>query len=252
MAKPPDKWDASTALVFAWGQSMCSNDGRGRYTARHANTWVYGGAGTFYPCTDPIVGASGTAGSVWSHCADAAIGRPFNGGTVTRFVLRNIAVGGSAIHEWSPGGGLNATLIAQISDFMANVGMPTHLAFSQGEADVNRLSVQQWSDGWLAMVDSIRAVGCTSKIWTSIETICCLRLTNEQPNAGPANYVEVELGRQQIRQAQLALGNLNENTRQGPDLDIIDWRLRAYGDGCHFGELGLAVAGRSWATALFP
>jgi hypothetical protein len=37
------------------------------------------------------------------------------------------------------------------------------------------MSTEQWIDRWRAMHASVRNLGCTSKIWTSIETICNVR-----------------------------------------------------------------------------
>jgi predicted phage-related endonuclease len=47
----------------------------------------------------------------------------------------------------------------------------------------------------------------------------------------PDTYVETEIGRQSIRAAQRMSGVLGAETRPGPNLDLIDWHLRACGDG---------------------
>jgi hypothetical protein len=142
-----------------------------------------------------------------------------------------------------------------LSDYIAHVGQPTHLAYSQGEQDVGVLSTEQWFDRWQAMVASIRDLGCKSKIWTSIETICNIRTTDDPFDESvirrlPDSYVRIEVGRQSIRAAQRLAGAFGPDTRPGPNLDLIDWHLRACGDGCHFGERGLAEAGKAWAIAL--
>jgi hypothetical protein len=105
------------------------------------------------------------------------------------------------------------------------------------------------------MVASVRDVGCTSKIWTSIETICNLRTAADPFDEGviratPDLYIKIEVGRESIRAAQRLAGALGPATRPGPNLDLIDWHLRACGDGCHFGERGLAMAAQAWASAL--
>jgi hypothetical protein len=105
------------------------------------------------------------------------------------------------------------------------------------------------------MLASIRKLGCTSKIWTSIETICNLRTANDPFDEDviretPDSYITSEIGRLHIRAAQRTVGTLGPDTGPGPNLDLIDWHLRACGDGCHFGERGLAVAAQAWATAL--
>jgi hypothetical protein len=248
-------WDQGTLKLFVWGQSLAANAGYGRYAARNTDkTFVYAD-GTYYPCIDPIVGAEGSGGSVWSRFADAILGRPINNTTITQVVIGCCAKGSTSINDWSPGGSEASNLIRSLSDYIANVGPPTHLAYSQGTQDVRKLSTEQWFDQWQKMLASIRNLGCTSKIWTSIETICNIRTASdpfdEDVIRRPSDYyVKTEIGRQRIRAAQRMAGTFDSDSRQGPNLDLIDWRLRACGDGCHFGERGLATAARAWTTAL--
>jgi hypothetical protein len=252
----PGSWGPGTVKIFCWGQSVASNSLRGRYTAITPAAWIYGGDGKFYPCSDPIVGPDGTDGSVWSRLPDAVIGRSYNGVIVNQVVIGGCARGGTSVNDWAPGGPQNPMLLRKVADFIDTVGMPTHLAYSQGEADVTLLTKDQWFNQWLAMLNSVRGVGCISKIWSSIETICNLRSAAD-PNdhqviyRTPDSYIDIEVSRQAIRSAQMRAA-FNENTLQGPNLDLIDWRLRACGDGCHFGELGATAAASAWAAALLP
>ncbi|MGA8499677.1 MAG: hypothetical protein WB764_29630 [Xanthobacteraceae bacterium] len=258
-ATPPQavksqSWDQGALKLFVWGQSLAANAGYGRYTARNADkTFVYSN-GSYYPCVDPIVGAEG-GGSVWSRLADSILGRSINSSTVSQVVIGCCAEGGTSINDWAPSGRKAETLYRCLSDYIANVGQPTHLAYSQGESDVGVLSTEQWADQWQAMLASIRRLGCTSKIWTSIETVCNLRTAHDPFDESviretPDSYVMTEIGRQNIRASQRMVGKLGPDTRPGPNLDLIDWHLRACGDGCRFGDRGLAAAARAWATAL--
>jgi hypothetical protein len=251
----PEAFGKGTLKLFVWGQSLAANCGHGRYAARNADkTCVYAG-GNFYPCSDPIVGSDGPGGSVWSPFADSMLGRPINNTTVNQVVIGCCAQRSTSITDWAPGGSEAPKLLRRLSDYIANVGQPTHLAYSQGEQDVGILSTEQWVDRWQAMLASVRNLGCVSKIWTSIETICNVRTAADPFDEDvirrlPDSYVQIEIGRQNIRAAQRMAGALGPDTRPGPNLDLIDWHLRACGDGCHFGERGLAAAGRAWATAL--
>jgi hypothetical protein len=251
----PEGFGKGTLKLFVWGQSIAANSGYGRYTARDTDKARVYSDGNFYPCSDPIIGAEGPGGSVWSRFADSILGLPINDAPVSQVVIGCCAQGSTSINDWVPGGSEAPRLIRCLSDYMATVGQPTHLAYSQGEADVNVLSTEQWLDRWQAMLASIRNVGCTSKIWTSIETICNLRTAADPFDEDvirrlPNSYVQIELGRQNIRAAQRMVGALGTDTRPGPNLDLIDWHLRACGDGCHFGERGLAMAAQAWAAAL--
>jgi len=251
----PRSWDQSTLKLFVWGQSIAANAGYGRYAARNADkTFVYAN-GNYYPCVDPIAGAEGRGGSIWSRLADSILGRPINKTTVSQVVIGCCAQGSTSINDWTPEGSEAPRLLRCLSDYIANVGQPTHLAYSQGESDVAALRTEQWLDRWQAMLASVRNVGCTSKIWTSIETICNLRTAADPFDEGvikttPDLYIKIEIGRERIRAAQRMAGTLGSDTRPGPNLDLIDWHLRACGDGCHFGERGLAMAAEAWATAL--
>jgi hypothetical protein len=251
----PEAFGKGTLNLFVWGQSLAANSGHGRYTARDTNkTCVYSN-GNFYPCSDPIIGAEGPGGSVWSRFADSVLGRPINNTTVSQVVIGCCAQGSTSINNWMPGGSEAPRLIRCLSDYIATVGQPTHLAYSQGEADVNILNTTQWLNCWQAMLASIRNVGCTSKIWTSIESICNLRTAGDAFDEDvirrrPDSYVQIEIGRQNIRAAQRMAATLGPDTRPGPNFDLIDWRLRACGDACRFGERGLAAAGQAWAAAL--
>jgi hypothetical protein len=248
-------WDQGTLKLLVWGQSLAANAGYGRYAARNSDkTFVYAD-GNYYPCIDPIVGAEGPGGSVWSRFADIILGRPINNTTVTQVVIGCCAQGSTSINDWTPGGSAAPNLIRSLSDYVANVGPPTHLAYSQGTQDVRILSTEQWFDQWRRMLASIRNLGCNSRIWTSIETICNIRTASdpfdeEVIRRPPDYYVKTEVGRQSIRAAQKMAGTFGPDTRPGPNLDLIDWHLRACGDGCHFGERGLAMAAQAWATAL--
>lgn len=119
------------------------------------------------------------------------------------------------------------------------------------------MATQQWINQWSAMLTTIRNIGCDSKIWTSVETCngSAFRFNNppdpEVVNLPPDYYINAELSRLRIRGAQTGVQNLSGYSGAGPNLDLIDWRLRAYGDGVHFGELGLMIAGQAWARALF-
>jgi hypothetical protein len=248
-------WTQGTMKLFVWGQSLAANAGYGRYAARNTDKTFVFSNGNYYPCIDPIVGAEGSGGSVWPRLADSILGRPINNSTVSQVVIGCCAQGSTSITDWAPGGSQSETLHRCLSDYIANVGQPTHLAYSQGEQDAATLSTEQWIGRWQAMLASIRNIGCASKIWTSIETVCNVRTAADPFDEDvirrlPDSYVRIEIGRQNIRAAQRMVSTLGSDTRPGPNLDLIDWHLRACGDGCHFGERGLAAAARAWVTAL--
>jgi hypothetical protein len=91
------------ALVF--GQSGAANAGE---TPRIATRDVYNFyKGKLYRAQDPLLGATGNGGSVWTRLGDKLIERQFYDAVV--FVP--IAVAGSTISRWRPGGDLHKSML---------------------------------------------------------------------------------------------------------------------------------------------
>jgi hypothetical protein len=89
----PRSWDNGTLKLFVWGQSAAANTGYGLYAARNADKTCVYSDGNYYPCVDPIVGAEGNRGSVWSRLADSILGRPINNSSVSQVVIGCCAQG---------------------------------------------------------------------------------------------------------------------------------------------------------------
>ena len=70
----PEAFGRGTFKLFVWGQSIAANSGHGRYAARNTDQTCVFSDGHFYPCSDPILGAEGPGGSVWSRFAEFSIG----------------------------------------------------------------------------------------------------------------------------------------------------------------------------------
>jgi hypothetical protein len=79
---------------------------------------------------------------VWSRFADSVLGRLINNSTVSQVVIGCCAQGSTSINDWAPGGSEAPRLLRCLSDYIANVGQPTHLAYSQGESDVAALRTE--------------------------------------------------------------------------------------------------------------
>jgi hypothetical protein len=254
--KAIDAIGPGTFMLFSWGQSHVCNCGRGRYTSRNSATWVWS-AGQSYPCSDPIVGPDGTDGSIWPRFADAVMGAPLNDTAINRVIIDCCARGGTSISDWDHGGDLNNHLVSELTAFLQQVGMPTFLHYCQGPADTGGMTTAQWFTKFQSMLGSVRATGCTSPIYIDIDTICNLRdAATPPPNTAShrtaLDLINIEIGRQDIRAAQIQAQRINANTRAGANFDAIDWHLRAYGDGCHLGELGLAAHAQALVQAMFP
>ena len=159
----PEAFGRRTFKLFVWGQSIAANSGHGRYAAHNTDQTCVFSDGNFYPCSDPIVGAEGPGGSVWSRFADSILGRPIDNSPINQVVIGCCAQGSTSINDWAPGGSEAPRLLRSLSEYIAHVGQPTHLAYSQGESDVNILSTEQWLERWQAMLASVRSIGCNAR-----------------------------------------------------------------------------------------
>ena len=74
---------------------------------------------------------------------------------------------------------------------------------------------------------------------------------NEAMSRSARVLLRYEAGRKAIRAAQALAGSINQNTLPGANIDAIPWEYRAYGDGCHFGGLGLTWHAKALADAWF-
>ncbi len=248
---------------FIWGQSHIGNFINGRYASKNAGmTFAYGHDGNWYPMSDPIVFAyDGTDGNVLSRLADQCIGRnrPTTGNPINRVAFGGCPLGGTSINDWAPGGGFNPLLISTLTAFKAAIGAdPDFLYYDQGAADVLDMSTAAWVSQWFAMLNSVRAV-TTAKIGTAISTMCNSRdVSNPAPNPQmsrtPDVLISYEVGRQNIRAAQIQVGAVNSNTFHGANNDTtVDYLLRASeGDGCHWGSKSAMAVAKAQAAAICP
>ena len=111
--------DVPVLLII--GQSNAANYGETRGISRAANFYQ----GRCYQARDPLLGASGDRGSIWTRM-------PFKG------VIAPIAIGSSRMEEWAPGGRLFPRIQLTILQ-LREAGMPpTHALILQGASDARR------------------------------------------------------------------------------------------------------------------
>jgi hypothetical protein len=252
----PQTWGAGTLKIFSVGQSHATNAGRFRATARGIGSWegCYA-AGHYYAMSDPVPFADGTDGSIWPHFADAAIGALLpNGSNCNRVVVGGYPRGGASVVDFMTGGVYSAAMVAEAASYLSIVGQPTFTHVCQGPADVG-MPATTWVNNWLAVIGILRGIGMTSPIMVDTDTICNFRdsttpAPNTASNRTAADLIAIEVNRQIMRSAQATLGSYNANFRPGANIDLIDWRLRAYCDGCHFGELGMVAHAQALVAAI--
>ncbi len=215
-----------TMVALVFGQSNAANSGQRR---GHGGPGVYNFyAGKLHEAQDPLLGATGEGGSVWTRLGPKLL----EDGPYDAVVFAPVAVGGTAIREWTVGGKLHPRLLETVAELKRADLTPTHLLWHQGEAD-NRAGTgaDDYQEMFLAMLGSLRDRGVRAPAYVSVATLCGSARPNET-----------------LRAAQRGLVNAALNIRAGPDTDALNTGYRS--DGCHFSAYGLERYAELWLAAL--
>ena len=218
---------AGALVVLALGQSNAANHGvletgspRIALLSAEGCTWA----------TDPLPGATGQGGSVWSRLPTALAKRP----GLPPVLLSVLAVDASSVADWTrPDSPLRARL-QQHLDQMARWGYPPELVlWYQGEADARlNTPASQYRLGLQALAGALQtAAGSPRKILLAHSTVC--RSAASAALSGAINQLVAS----------------DPRFGQGPDLDHGLQRNQRY-DGCHLSGAGLARAAELWADAV--
>lgn len=220
------KGRAMVALVF--GQSNAANGGESPGQAHPGVYEFY--KGRIYAARDPLLGAEGKGGSVWLHLGGLAIDR----GMFDAIILVPIAVGGSKVARWAPGGSLHRWLLSVIDETRAAGLDFTHLLWLQGEADaMGGTSEEEYRERFRAMLAAVRAKGIAAPIYVARASRCGRSRPNDE-----------------IRRAQSGVIDKESGVLEGPDTDTLGLAERY--DGCHFSKEGLQRAAELWLQAITP
>jgi len=212
------------AVVF--GQSNSANTGE---TPKGATGDVYNFyRGTLYRAEDPLLGAEGTGGSVWTRLGDQLIHRNL----YDAVVFAALGVSDTEIARWQSSGDLHQSILDVIQDLKKHRLSITHLLWHQGESDaLLKTDADTYKRMFLDMLASIRRQGVEAPIFVSIATRC-------GKNRGEPS----------LQRAQSELINNAQMIYPGPNTDMLGLAYRM--DGCHFADEGLDEAARLWLEAL--
>jgi hypothetical protein len=213
-------------VALAFGQSNSANYGETCYRCQEAVFSFY--QSQLYQAIDPLWGADGVGGSVWTRLGDRLI----QAGLYETVIFASIGVGGTEIARWSPQGDLHARILNAIADLQAADLEITHLFWHQGEADAYTLQTPKavYQAHFNQMLKSIRHQGVTAPIY-----VCLATRFDDWP------------GSPEIREAQQGLVN-HQDIFQGPDTDQLDLSYRF--DGAHFSTAGLERFADLWMEIL--
>ena len=208
------------ALVF--GQSNAGNWGESRKTAGPLVQSFF--RGHWSRAKDPLPGANGNGGSVWTRLGDKLITAKL----YDRVVFVPAAISSSHISEWAPGGLLHPDLLRNVREAQQAGLVFTHLLWHQGESDVALgTGADDYKKRFVAMISAIRGLGVNAPVFVAVATRC----GQYPPNA-------------EIRAAQIGVVNSSFGIFAGPDTDQLDVGYRR--DGCHFNDRGLDAHANLW------
>ena len=220
----------TTAVIVVLGQSNAANRGQGRYTSRGPvyNFNIFDAK--CYRARDPMLGATGNEGSPWARLGDKLVSQ----GIFQNILFVPIAVGGTSVTDWAPGGPIHQRLIYTLQRLSAASLMPTHILWHQGESDAaGNTTVADYKMKFMEIVKTIRNTKINAPIYLAVATHC---------------GTTPELFHRGVRQAQKELVDLPNGIFPGPDTDTIGTEDRV--DDCHMSSSGLQKHSELWFNAI--
>ena len=194
----------ATFLVI--GQANAGNHGPVRASGGPAMRVFY--EGSFLPAHDPLPGASGGGGSVWTRFGPRAIAA----GLCDELVMLNVAHGDTAVADWGPGGRMHSRLSSAIRKAQETGIVFTHVIWHQGERDtLMGTSKAAYATRLDAVIDWLRGRNIDAPIY-----VCGTSLRAGRTGPG-------------IRAAQAAAVDPAAGVFSGPDTDLLGADLRQDG-----------------------
>jgi hypothetical protein len=229
----PDKREVSrpvvgprTLVAFTFGQSNSANYGSERFSADNRNILNYWD-GDYFLAEDPLLGAAGMKGSVWTLAANKLVAAK----AFDQVILLAAGVGSTSVRDWTTGGWLNGMLEARLADAKAAGLTVTHFLWHQGEADNNDAGVAGYDSAMRPIIALTKRYFPQSKFFVAQATVC---LRSPGPNAA-------------LRNVQRDLARL-PGVYAGPNTDEIGFDGRF--DDCHMNGKGLEKHADGWAAAI--
>jgi Carbohydrate esterase, sialic acid-specific acetylesterase len=229
--------DHNCGVFLILGQSNAANHGAGKHTAQQRSYCLDFLRMRCYIADDPLPGASGNEGSVWSQLGDMII----EGKMFQNVLFVPLAFGGSFISDWVAGGsmyGRTSLALSRIRKALNTRFLPfSGILWQQGEAEANHTNMSDlaYKMYFHDVVGDLRAHGVFAPIFVARSTIC------ESGDHPYRNHAA-------IRRAQGELADPYHGIFPGPDTDQIGAEGRR--DGCHFSDIGLHRCAALWFEVL--
>ena len=221
-------------VILVVGQSNAANFSNKVYTSYCENTFNFH-QGNLSPLKDPLKGANGTGGSVWTPMAMQLMERNF----AQEIIIAPAAIGGSSIEQWIPGGDLHYLLAETVDELAAANLRVSHVLWHQGESNHSMtnpsLSASDNANAYKAnlglLLAYLRSENVTAPFFVATATRCGHR------DADPA-----------LQNAQQTIANDSLQIFLGPNTDLLDETYRY--DNCHFNREGIEKHATMWADIL--
>lgn len=213
-------------IVLVLGQSNSAN---------HAESRASGGPGVYswhegrcYDAQDPLPGASGDGGSLWTSLGPMLRAA----GAADHVLFVPLGVTTTSVAQWRRHPILVQRLETTARALAASNLAPTQVIWYQGEADsFNATKPDDYRRDFKAVVARLRELGVQAPVYVALSTLC-------QQRSNPA-----------VREVQRALPTELERVRPGPDMDALFGPTHRY-NGCHFGTSSRPLAAEAWRRAL--
>lgn len=218
--RPPSGNNIVSILIL--GQSNAANHGELRYSTQLQAVNFH--LGDYYMVSDPLLGASGNGGSVWSRFSDLVIREGIYDGVV----LSILSIQGTSTHDWLTNRGIDRELVDLTSNIKESDLKIDYIFWVQGESDnIAGTSKLEYANNLRRIVNKVKTLGINVPFVIAKSTLCGKFLAN-----------------QGIHDAISEIASHDENIFIGPNLDAISRKYRY--DGCHLSEEGLWQAAYLW------
>lgn len=228
--------DPNCAVFLVIGQSNAANHGDIPYQPKSDVYTLDFMNMHCYRANDPLPGASGAGGSIWSRLGDQLIAE----GIYRKVLFVPIAFGGTFAHDWIQGGSMTRRLDLCLNRLYKAVEgvLPFSAVFwQQGEAEANHtdMSAETYIEHIQCLVASLRERFVVAPVFVATTTLCVC-------NSPVFDNV------QQIRIGQHDLVMPEMGILAGPDLDQVGIDERY--DACHLSDVGLNHCARLWLDVI--
>lgn len=213
-------------VLLVLGQSNAANHGEVRVAPEGPIFSFFDGR--CYAAKDPLPGASGQGGSVWTRLAPTLL----VAGSADAVLLVPWAAGSTSMAAWNRHPDLVEGLARTVAQLKTEGFSADMVLWQQVEMEsFIGTSGEDYQAGFAKWLARLRGLGVSAPVWVAQSTRCLDR-HNES-----------------VRAAQLRLPQALPGLLKGPDLDrLFNAKMRF--DGCHFSEAGLTAAAQAWHGAI--